>query len=136
MRWKPRSSRFDREVTAPNLTRISVTPSEIDGSSSSHVRYSPPTLGHSARLATDLSVRVSPRRAHSAGFAGQVVSSGAVSHVGQALLKRDSSACSSRLSLVRSTSAVTSAGADLCYDNSNNVEAPHARPDWSAAEAS
>ncbi|MQM05318.1 hypothetical protein Taro_038127 [Colocasia esculenta] len=33
------------------------------------VRYSPPTLGHSARLATDLSVGVSPRRAHSAGFA-------------------------------------------------------------------
>ncbi|MQL92944.1 hypothetical protein Taro_025577 [Colocasia esculenta] len=51
------------------------------------VRYSPPTLGHSARLATDLSVGVSPRRAHSAGFAGQVGTSGAASHVGQARLK-------------------------------------------------
>ncbi|MQM12476.1 hypothetical protein Taro_045389 [Colocasia esculenta] len=28
-------------------------------------------LRHSARLATDLSVGVSPRRAHSAGFAGR-----------------------------------------------------------------
>ncbi|MQL99538.1 hypothetical protein Taro_032263 [Colocasia esculenta] len=36
--WQPRSSRFDREVTAPNPAGISVTPSEIDGSSSSHVR--------------------------------------------------------------------------------------------------
>ncbi|MQM06771.1 hypothetical protein Taro_039601, partial [Colocasia esculenta] len=51
------------------------------------VRYSPPTLRHSARLATDLSVRVSPRRAHSAGFAGQVGTSGVASHIGQAHLK-------------------------------------------------
>ncbi|MQL99793.1 hypothetical protein Taro_032521, partial [Colocasia esculenta] len=62
----------------PNPVGISVTLSEIGGSSSSHVdtpqakvRYSPPTLGHSARLATDLSVGVSPRRAHSAGFTSQ-----------------------------------------------------------------
>ncbi|MQL93259.1 hypothetical protein Taro_025897 [Colocasia esculenta] len=51
------------------------------------VRYSPPTLRHSARLATDLSVEVSPRRAHSAGFAGRVGTSGAASHIGQARLK-------------------------------------------------
>ncbi|MQM23938.1 hypothetical protein Taro_057008 [Colocasia esculenta] len=54
----------------------------------SKVRYSSPTLGHSAQLATGLSVGVSPRRAHAADFAGQVVSSGAASYVGQARLRK------------------------------------------------
>ncbi|MQM10998.1 hypothetical protein Taro_043895 [Colocasia esculenta] len=36
--WQPRSSRFDRKVTAPNPAGISVTPNEIGGSSSSHIR--------------------------------------------------------------------------------------------------
>ncbi|MQM10246.1 hypothetical protein Taro_043135 [Colocasia esculenta] len=44
-------------------------------------------LRHSAQLATDLSIGVSPRRAHSVGFAGQVGRSGAASYVGQARLK-------------------------------------------------
>ncbi|MQL81700.1 hypothetical protein Taro_014160 [Colocasia esculenta] len=86
--------RNSAEVTAHNPAGISITPSEIGGSSSSHGRHSTgqgrlfsPMLRHSARLATDLSVGVSPRRAHSAGFAGQVGRSGASSHVGQARLK-------------------------------------------------
>ncbi|MQL75843.1 hypothetical protein Taro_008195 [Colocasia esculenta] len=38
IRWQPRSLRFDREVTVPNPEGISITPSKIDGLSSSHVR--------------------------------------------------------------------------------------------------
>ncbi|MQL86496.1 hypothetical protein Taro_019026 [Colocasia esculenta] len=60
-----------------------------------------PWLGHSARLATYKSVRVSPHRGLSEGFVGQFESSEPASHVGQARLRRDSSAWSSRLTLRR-----------------------------------
>ncbi|MQL79315.1 hypothetical protein Taro_011739 [Colocasia esculenta] len=75
-----------------------------------------PRLHHSARLATDLSVRVSPHRAHSAGFVGQVGSSFA--HRPSAPHK-DSWAWLSRLRQSRSASTVTSAVADLFYYSSN-----------------
>ncbi|MQL86495.1 hypothetical protein Taro_019021, partial [Colocasia esculenta] len=58
----------------------------VNGQIRPRYAISPPTLRHSVRLATDLSVGVSPRRAHSAGFAGQVGTSGAASHIGQARL--------------------------------------------------
>ncbi|MQM09190.1 hypothetical protein Taro_042056 [Colocasia esculenta] len=56
-----------------------------------------PRLGHSAQLATDKSVRVSPCRGHSAGFAGQFGSSEPTLHVGQACLRQNPSAWLSRL---------------------------------------
>ncbi|MQM12407.1 hypothetical protein Taro_045322 [Colocasia esculenta] len=85
MRWQPRSSRFDREVTVPNLAGISVTPSEIGGLSSSHVVSSEATshVGQ-ARLGEGFIGLVVSAQSGEKRLSGQIVSSGAASHVGQA----------------------------------------------------
>ncbi|MQL79685.1 hypothetical protein Taro_012124 [Colocasia esculenta] len=91
-RWQPRSSQLSRSNGAQSGGNLSNSQrdwrlAQLTHTPQAKVRYSPPTLHHSARLATDLSIGVSPRRAHSAGFAGQVGTSGAASHIGQVRLK-------------------------------------------------